>query len=160
MSVELDAKSGKLPLFAKPETQQAVSAVLSKIEGELTSRGHGERAAIDFMKHFVLLALRDFLARAEEYDRECQFNKSVFHSRLISFLLDYDGSDSKFCSLFCVCYRFVCEFEIVSPASLSNSISSAKMNLVGVDFEEYPEAKEQYLWANSQMSTQILRRFF
>ncbi|WP_339069694.1 hypothetical protein WIN67_17895 [Pseudomonas idahonensis] len=160
MSVELDAKSGKLPLFARPEIQEVASVVLNKIEGELTSRGSGERTAIDFMKRFVFLALRDFQVRSEEYDRECQYNKSVFHSRFIDFLLNYDGGDSKLASLFCVCYRFVCEFEVVSPTDLSGSVSSAKMNLVGVDFEEYQEAKEQYLWANSQMLVQILRRFF
>lgn len=160
MSGELDAKSGKLALFATREMQQAFSSSLIKIEGELTSRGGGDRTAIDFMKHFVFLALRDFQSRSEEYDRECQYNKSVFHSRFFGFVSNYDGGDSKLASLFCVCYRFVCEFEIVSPTNITDSVSNAKMNLVGVDFDEYDEAKEQYLWANTQMPVQILRRFF
>lgn len=160
MSVESDGKNEELNLFVRSDIQEAMTDVRRRIEGELKSGGPGEVKCVYFMRHFVLLSLRDFEARSEEYDRECIFNKSVFYSRFSNFLLSYEGEDQKLSSLFCVCYRFVCEFEIVSPSRLAESVSTAKMNLVGLEFEDYPEVKEQYLWANTQMPIQILRRFF
>lgn len=160
MSVKYDEKIEKLDLFIMPEVQELISDTVREIEGEFKIEVFGPRSAIHLMKHFVYSSLRDFQARSEEYDRECIYNKSVFHKRFSSFLLNYQGKDEKLASLFCVCYRFVCEFEIVSPTSLSESVFNAKLNLVGVDFKSYKEAEEQYRWANTQMPILILRRFF
>ena len=160
MSQEEKNLSSAELFFSMPETMEAMSDAQEKIEREITSTPPGDRGVAVFLRRFVYIALKTMRERSEEFDDSCAFNKKVFTQRFLEALLNYDGGESKLSNLFVICYRYVCEYEFVKSEGLPNSLALAKSELAGLDFSDYPEAKSQYDWVNSQMPVHILKAAF
>lgn len=160
MSVETTGLLGEAPLFSAKDTMAAMQEVQSKIEREVADRPSSERAVVDQMRRFIFLSLKDFQTKSKDYDESCGFNKAIFFNRFTDALWKYDGSNARVCDVFVLCYRFVCEFDFVTPEGVSNSLGLARDDLSYLNFDDYSEVKSQYRWANTVMPIKILKTAF
>lgn len=142
--------------FATERNRQILSQMVSKIQTGLDSIRDSENEKHKFLLEFIGATLYHINSNPESFDERCIMNIASLGDRFMDEVKSFSFNLTDAEHLFAYCYRFVVEFQLSSPNSISSDLLSL---LARVSDFEYGSASSQVRYAGHQMLINVVQHY-
>ena len=144
--------------FFKEDNFEALCSVEEQVRTFISNQ---DQACGDAdLYYFILLAIKAMIVGPRQFDGYCEFNISQVGSQFSSALARFDLNDrSSVEVVFFCCYRFVVEFQLVSPEGVSDSLKEAMYNINIDNLAVRSDTVHEIKYANHHMVINVVRGY-
>lgn len=142
--------------FAGEFNQRVLSGMMHKVRGGLDSLRDSDNGKHKFLLEFIGITLFYIHGNAKSFDERCIMNIASIGERFIDQVRNFDLSEESAEYLFAYCYRFVIEYQISTPHSISTELLDV---LARVSDFEYGVASSQIRYAGHQMLINVVQHY-
>ncbi|WP_143519180.1 hypothetical protein [Pseudomonas sp. QTF5] len=142
--------------FATDYNKQVLSNVMSKVRGGLDAIRDSNNDKHKFLLEFVGITLFHIQSNPGSFDERCIMNIASIGDRFMEEVRSFDLSEESAEHLFAYCYRFVVEYQISTPHSISSELLAI---LSRVSDFEYGASASQVRYAGHQMLFNVVQHY-
>ena len=144
--------------FFKDDNLDALYSVEEQVRTFISNQDEAG-GAVD-VHYFILLSIKAMIVGPRQFDGCCKFNISQIGSQFSSALARFDLNDrSSVEVVFFCCYRFVVEFQLVSPEGVSGSLKEAMYNINVDNLAMRSDTVHEIKYANHYMVINVVRGY-
>lgn len=142
--------------FAIDFNHRILFSMMNKVRGSLDAVRDSENDKYKFLLEFIGVTLSHIQSNPSSFDERCIMNIASVGERFIDEVRNFDMSEESAEHLFAYCYRFVIEYQLSTP----HSISSDFLNMLArVSDFEYGAASSQIRYAGHQMLINVVQHY-
>ncbi|WP_019582825.1 hypothetical protein [Pseudomonas mandelii] len=142
--------------FATEFNQQALSNMMHKVHGGLDAIRDSDNDKYKFLLEFIGITLFYIQNNPSSFDERCIMNIASIGDRFMDQVKSFDLGEDSAEQLFAYCYRFVIEYQISTPNSISSELLAV---LSRVSDFEYGAYAGQVRYAGHQMLINVVQHY-
>ncbi len=142
--------------FAGQFNQQVLSTMMHKVRGGLDAIRDSANDKHKFLLEFIAVTLFHMHNNSSSFDERCIMNIASIGDKFIEDVRSFDLSEESSEFLFASCYRFVIEYQLSTPNSISSELLAV---LARVSDFEYARGANQIRYAGHQMLINIVQHY-
>lgn len=142
--------------FATEFNQKILSNMMHKVRGGLDAIRDSDNDKHKFLLEFIGITLFYIQNNPSSFDERCIMNIASVGDRFIEEIRSFDLAEESAEHLFAYCYRFVIEYQISTPHSISSELLAV---LARVSDFEYGAAASQVRYAGHQMLINVVQHY-